>query len=99
MADMVIVPVPGIGCLALESEAYRKALAEGARLAGTTPSAAQAEEPLVDADTLSAALAVPVTWIEQAARTGRIPSLGIGRYVRFRRSAVEAVLAARSAET
>lgn len=96
MADMVIVPVPGIGCLALESEAYRKALAEGSRLAGTTPSAAQAEEPLVDADTLSAALAVPVTWIEQAARTGRIPSLGIGRYVRFRRSAVEAALVAQT---
>jgi excisionase family DNA binding protein len=35
---------------------------------------------------------VPVSWIEQAARDGRVPCVRVGKYVRFRRKDVEAAL-------
>lgn len=93
MADRVLIPLPGIGTLALEREVYEDALSAGRDL-GAAPgtSAAPSEEPLVDADQLASTLGVPVTWIESAARQGRIPSLEFGRWRRFRRSEVEAAV-------
>jgi excisionase family DNA binding protein len=95
VSDRVIVVVPGLGVLALASEAYRQALAEGAALAGaqgaTQPAA---DEPLLDAQQLAVALGLPQTWVEQAAREERIPSIRAGRWRRFKRGAVEAALAA-----
>lgn len=95
-ADRVLIPLAGIGALALEVDAYRRALAEGASLMGTAGSATRADdEILLTAEQLSAALGnVPVTWLEAAGREGRIPSVECGRWRRFRRSAVEAALAA-----
>jgi len=55
-------------------------------------SAAPDDSPLLDSEELAAALRVPVTWVETAAREGRIPFYRIGRYVRFRRTEVEAEL-------
>lgn len=49
-------------------------------------------EPLVDAAQLAAALNLPQTWIEQAAREGTIPHYKAGRWVRFSRREVEASL-------
>jgi excisionase family DNA binding protein len=93
-SERVIIVVPGLGALALAVDVYRKALAEGAQLAGAPMAAAAAEEPALDAEQLAAVLSIPVTWLEQAAREGRIPSIQAGRWRRFKRSAVEAALAA-----
>jgi len=92
MTDRLLIPLPGIGTLALSREAFQAALAEGSR-AIAAPSAAPLDaEPLLDAETLATVLALPVTWVEQAAREERIPSIHAGRWRRFRRSAVEAAL-------
>src|SRR5882762_9887662 len=100
VADRVPIPLPGIGTLALEREAYEEALSSGRDLNGAPgASAAASGEPLVDADQLAAALGVPVTWIETAARQGRIPSLEFGRWRRFRRSEVEAAVRSERSES
>ncbi len=89
----VIVVVPGLGTLALEVDVYRRALAEGAALVGAPATATSTDEPALDAEQLASALSLPVTWVEQAAREQRIPSIQAGRWRRFKRSAVEAALA------
>ena len=98
MADRVLVPLPDGRWLALEPEVFREALVTGAALsiATTTAGAAQASEleQLLDAEQLAAALSLPVTWLEAAAREHRIPSIQAGRWRRFKRSAVERALAA-----
>lgn len=91
MTDRVFVPLASGQWLALELDAFRQALEAGAALASQAP-AAQTDEPLIDSDALAKVLSLPVTWIEQAAREGRIPCLRAGRWVRFRRSAVEGAL-------
>jgi excisionase family DNA binding protein len=90
----ILIPLPGIGTLSLDPETYRAALADGAARAGThAPSPAGNDgEPLFDAEQLAAMLNIPATWLEQAAREGRIPSLQFGRWRRFRRSEVEAAV-------
>jgi len=89
MSDRILIPIAGLGVLALSREAYAEALAAGAELsAAAAPSAAASTEPLVDAVELAAALHVPVTWVEQAAREQRIPSIQAGRWRRFDRAAV-----------
>ncbi len=95
MSDKVLIPVAGLGLLAIEPEALREALAAGAEFAPrpTASAAASTPEPLLDAEALAQALNVPATWVESAARTGKIPAIYCGRYPRFRRSAVEAALA------
>lgn len=96
MSDQVLVPLPGIGTLAMSRTAFETALAAGSKAiaAPVTATAADAE-PLLDAEQLSTQLGnVPVTWIEAAGRDGRIPSIEFGRWRRFKRSAVEAALAA-----
>src|SRR5438309_651840 len=91
MSDRVIVPVAGLGVLALDRETFATALAEGAKLiAAPASSTSVTNEPLLDADQLADLLKVPATWIEQKAREGIIPSLEFGRWRRFRRSEVEA---------
>ena len=37
-------------------------------------------------------LAVPVTWVREATRDGRLPYVALGRYRRYSRSAIEAWL-------
>lgn len=92
MSDRVLVPLASGQWLALEPEAFRQALEAGSALASQPAAAQSSDEPLMDADALAKVLNLPVTWIEQAAREGRIPSIQAGRWRRFRRSAVEAVL-------
>lgn len=96
--DRVLVPLPTGQWLALPLEDFSKALRAGAEAISdpapsTAPEAGDAE-PLLDADQLASALALPATWIAQAARERRIPSVQAGRWRRFRRSAVERALAA-----
>lgn len=47
----------------------------------------------ITAAELAEHFAVPVTWAWSSARSGRIPSLRVGRYVRFDLDAVLAALA------
>ncbi len=49
-------------------------------------------DELLEAKTLADEWHVPETWIYAAARDGRLPHVKLGRYVRFRRSAVEEYL-------
>ena len=94
MSDRVLVPLPDGRWLELEQEAFDAAIAAGAarlpnaRAAGT----ASAAEPLVDAEQLAKDLALPVTWVEQAAREEKIPSVQAGRWRRFDRAAVRRAL-------
>ena len=92
MSDIVILPMPGIGTLSLSREQFEAALVDGARLAG--PVVAPSEEPLLTADQIAEKLQIPPSWMEAAGRDGRVPSIECGRWRRFRRSAVEAALAA-----
>jgi excisionase family DNA binding protein len=92
----VLIPLPGIGTLSLHADTYRTALAEGAAQTNTGTPGGPDNEPLFDATELAAVLDIPVTWLEQAAREGRIPSLQFGRWRRFRRSEVEAAVRTKS---
>ncbi|MEA3186746.1 MAG: hypothetical protein QOD99_576 [Chthoniobacter sp.] len=95
MTDRVLIPLASIGTLALSREAFEAALAEGSKaIAAPATSTASDTEPLLDAEQLSAKLSIPTTWLEQAARDGRVPCVRAGRWVRFSRAAVEAALAA-----
>jgi excisionase family DNA binding protein len=93
MTDRVLIPVVGLGVLALTGDQLAAALAEGAALSGApgASDAAQSNpaEQLLDSDQLAAQLGIAATWLEQAAREGRVPSLMFGRWRRFRRSEVE----------
>ncbi|MGH7068859.1 MAG: helix-turn-helix domain-containing protein [Acetobacteraceae bacterium] len=98
MSDRVLIPLSDGRWLALAPEQLSQALEAGAAVMGGPQSSTQAgeAEPLMDAVQLAEALSLPTTWIEQAAREGRIPSVQAGRWRRFRRSAVEEALASRS---
>ncbi len=100
MSDQVLIPVAGLGVLALDREVFDAALAAGrALIAAPSASPSVTDEPLLDAVQLAAALNVPVTWVETAARQQRIPSQEFGRWRRFRRSDVEAAVRSERRET
>ena len=92
MPQRVLIPLPGVGILALDEETYRHALEEGAKFTLPPEPTTDPNERLLDSQQLADALQVPVTWIEQQAREGNIPSLPFGRRRRYRRSAVEAAI-------
>jgi hypothetical protein len=81
-----------LAILVLEEEAYRRALQEGAKLKSPPELPADTNERLLDSKQLSDVLQIPVTWIEQQARAGNIPSLPFGRRRRYRQSEVEAAI-------
>ena len=86
MTDRVLIPLPGIGTLVLDSEVYRKALAAGAELGSAPPPPPSGEPPaqklLSDKD-MEAATGIPASWFATQARERRIPFRKLGRYVRF----------------
>jgi excisionase family DNA binding protein len=96
MTLRVLIPLPGVGTLALEEEAYRRALEEGAKFCPIPEPISDPNERLLDSQQLAEILQVPVAWIEQQAREGGIPSLPFGRRRRYRRSAVEAAIKQRN---
>jgi len=49
-------------------------------------------ERLLTADDVAELLAVPVSWVRESTRSGAMPCVRLGRYVRFERAAVEAWL-------
>jgi excisionase family DNA binding protein len=50
-------------------------------------------DPLLTAAEVGELLGVPTSWVYEQARQGRIPTVPLGRYRRFRRVAVEAWIA------
>ena len=52
-------------------------------------------EKLLTAEELAGRLGVPESWVRTEERTGRIPSVRLGKYVRFKLSEVERELAER----
>lgn len=92
--ERVFVPLPDGRWLALAPDVFREALTAGCALvaAASSPEPAITSEQLLDVEQLAAALSLPVTWLEQAARERRIPSIQAGRWRRFSRSAVERAL-------
>ena len=49
-------------------------------------------ERLVDAQAVADKLSVPVSWVRESSRSGAIPCVRLGRYVRFDLDDVEAWL-------
>jgi excisionase family DNA binding protein len=49
-------------------------------------------EPLVDAAAVAEHLGVPLSWVRESTRSGAIPHLRLGRYVRYRLADVDAWL-------
>ncbi len=92
MSDRIFVPLADGRWLGLTPEAFQTALAEGSAIGAPTGAPIAADEPLLDAEELATAMKLPTTWLEQAAREGRIPSIQAGRWRRFRRSDVERAL-------
>jgi excisionase family DNA binding protein len=45
---------------------------------------------LLDADEVAEMLGVPKAWVYEQSRKGRIPTVALGRYRRYRRESVEA---------
>jgi hypothetical protein len=68
-------------------------LAETNRGASTESAERTACEKLLTAGALAKHLNVPESWVRTEERTGQIPGVRIGKYVRFRLSEVERTLA------
>ena len=49
---------------------------------------------LLTADEVAELLGVPVSWVYEQSRAGRIPTVTLGRYRRYRREAIEQWLSA-----
>jgi len=47
-------------------------------------------ESLLTADEVANLLGVPTSWVYEQSRAGRIPTVTLGRYRRYRRAAIEA---------
>jgi len=92
MSDRVLIPLAGVGTLALDRETFAAALAAGAELTvGASPSPiASAAERLLDADQAAIELNVTARWLEDSARAGIIPHHKLGRFIRFKVSEIAA---------
>lgn len=51
------------------------------------------KESLLTAEQVAAVLGVPRSWVYEQSRAGRIPTVTLGRYRRYRREAIEAWVA------
>ena len=95
---LVYLVVPGIGPLGLTSAALREARARGLDLLGDAEVApaltaeTSNEAQLVTTKSLAKTLSLPTSCLYEYARSGRIPSVRVGKHVRFRISDVLAAL-------
>lgn len=85
MTDLVLIPFPGLGTLAMTREQFDAALAAGRAISPASPTAAPANSSgtLVDAAGMETRTGVPASWWMTQARERRIPFQKIGRRVRF----------------
>jgi excisionase family DNA binding protein len=97
MTDRVLVPLPDGRWLALAPDTFAAGLAAGAAaMTAQSPSgpAKQPDEGLVDAGELAQLLSLPKSCVYEKARASEIPSVRVGKHVRFRPSQVLAALGA-----
>lgn len=82
MADVLVLPLPDGGCIALDAAALAAARARAAELgfgrAQTAEPSAASGETLVDSRAMAKLLACGDTLVEAMARDGRIPSIRVG---------------------
>jgi hypothetical protein len=83
MTDRIILPLAGIGTLVLDGDAYRAALAEGAKLTAPESPPSPTSPALVDAEQLGELTNTKASWWEAAARESDCPSVFVGKYRRF----------------
>lgn len=86
MTDLVLIPCPGIGTLALTRAQFDAALQAGGGIGHApraSPPAACTVEALVDAHALAERTGVPKSWWMAQARGQHIPYRKIARRVRF----------------
>jgi len=90
MTDLVLIPFPGLGTLAMTREQFESALAAGRALSPAPVSHAlkNPADELVDAEYMEKRTGVPASWWMAQARERRIPFQKIGRRVRFDPAAV-----------
>lgn len=101
MTDRYLIPF-GDRFLALDAEAFARALAEGDRAVPprADPGLARSPEPspLLDARGIALALGVAVSAVRERSRRGEIPVVRVGRHHRFDLGAVRQALDQLSAE-
>jgi excisionase family DNA binding protein len=90
MTDRVIIPLPGVGTLALDRDTFTTALVAGAEMAAAPAPPTASTEPLLDADQAAAQMNVSARWLEDSARARIIPHHKLGRFIRFKVSEVAA---------
>jgi excisionase family DNA binding protein len=91
MADRVVIPLPGVGTLELTREAYEAAL-RPASVPTAVPASPSPTLGLVTAKVLAVQLSLPVSCLYEYAKAKRIPSVRVGKHVRFDPAAVLAAL-------
>src|SRR5437879_3061244 len=92
MTDRVLIPLPGVGTLDLAREVYEAALRPISAPGPLAPATGSAE--LVTARSLAATTSLPVSCLYEYAKAGRIPSVRVGKHVRFNEAQVLAALRA-----
>lgn len=95
MTDRVLICLPDGRWLALSAELFREALQSGAELAAP-PVASPARETssaLVTADEIAEATHMSRSTVYELAKGGVLPSVRVGRRIRFDREKVMTVLA------
>jgi hypothetical protein len=87
MPDVILLPIPDVGVLALSREQFNAALLAGREFQGLAPipstTAPTATTRVVSAEELQSTTGVPASWWMTAARERRIPFRKFGRRVRF----------------
>ena len=101
MTDRVLICLPDGRWLALSPDIFREALQSGAEHA--TPFVVspvpQRSSTLVTADEIGEATHISRSTVYELAKAGVLPSVRVGRRIRFDREKVLTVLASRSAAT
>jgi excisionase family DNA binding protein len=93
--DLIAIPLPDGRWLGLTREALQAALAAGTAL-GLGPSQSAetdaADSPFASSEQVGAMMGVHSTTVEAMAKAGTIPSIRVGRLLRFEPAAVKASL-------
>lgn len=76
----------------MQSQRNERGGVPGGRRAGSRSVGSEVSGALLTADQVARLLGVPRTWVYEQSRCGRIPTITLGRYRRYRREAIEAWL-------
>jgi excisionase family DNA binding protein len=89
------IPVDQISCVLAFLSARLLAEGSSSRIYEHNGETARHMENLVTAGELAERLNLPESWVRTEERAGRIPSIRLGKYVRFKLSEVDRALAER----